>query len=112
MDLHPTGALWGQGDPPTGASVRLLEDAIAARFPSWCQGLATFGLRQERRALRVPVPDLVVTPDAAGLRLAFSLPAGAYATTLLRELIGVEEGHGGASRLTAHPDPELGGGVA
>jgi tRNA pseudouridine13 synthase len=101
MDLHPTGALWGQGDPPTGAGVRLLEDTIAARFPSWCQGLANFGLRQERRALRVPVPDLVVTPDEAGLRLTFSLPAGAYATTLLRELIRVDDVQGGASRLTA-----------
>lgn len=87
LDLHPTGPLWGKGDPPTGGDVRALEDAVVASLPGWGEGLARFGLSQERRALRLPVRDLHWSLVAEGLRLSFTLPAGAYATTVLRELI-------------------------
>jgi tRNA pseudouridine13 synthase len=89
MDIHPTGALWGKGELPSGGAVRQLEEAVGERFPTWCEGLATFGLVQERRALRLPVADLGVERVDDGLMLRFSLPAGAYATTVLRELIDV-----------------------
>ena len=87
LDLHPTGPLWGVGEPPTGGEIRDLENAVAARFPGWSEGLARFDLKQERRALRLPVRDLAWSREAAGIRLAFSLSAGAYATSVLRELI-------------------------
>jgi tRNA pseudouridine13 synthase len=38
-----------------------------------------------RRALMVHVPDLTLRPVEGGLLFQFSLPAGCYATTLLRE---------------------------
>jgi tRNA pseudouridine13 synthase len=44
-------------------------------------------LRGARRAVRVPVPDLVCEPQAAGAaRLTFTLPAGSYATVLVESL--------------------------
>jgi tRNA pseudouridine13 synthase len=86
-DLHPTGPLWGAGEPPSGGEVRALEESVAAAHPGWPEGLARFDLRQERRALRLPVPGLACTHTADGTQLAFELPAGAYATALLRELI-------------------------
>lgn len=89
MDVHPTGPLWGKGEPPSRGSVRQLEDAVGMRFPTWCEGFAAFGLAQERRSLRLPVADLDARPVDDGLRLTFSLPAGAYATTLLRELVEI-----------------------
>lgn len=89
MDVHPTGPLWGKGEPPSRGSVRQLEDAVGMRFPTWCEGFAAFGLAQERRSLRLPVADLYARPVDDGLRLTFSLPAGAYATTLLRELVEI-----------------------
>ncbi|RKT45091.1 tRNA pseudouridine(13) synthase TruD [Thiocapsa rosea] len=89
MDLHPTGPLWGKGELPSRGSVRQLEDATGMRFPTWCDGLAAFGLAQERRSLRLPVADLSAQRVEDGLRLAFSLPAGAYATTVLRELVEI-----------------------
>lgn len=95
MDLHPTGPLWGAGEPPSGTEVRALEEGIAARFPGWPEGLARFDLRQERRALRLPVPSLDWCPVDSGIELTFALPAGAYATAVLRELIRWgEEGTG------------------
>lgn len=91
LDIHPTGPLWGKGEPPTHGPVRRLESELAERHPVWCAGLAAFGLCQERRALRVPVPDLIVASLPDGLSLRFTLPAGAYATGVLRELIATSE---------------------
>jgi tRNA pseudouridine13 synthase len=45
-------------------------------------------MEQERRALRLPVRKLQWQwLDAATLQLQFALPPGAYATSLLRELV-------------------------
>ncbi len=90
-EVHPTGPLWGRGDLlPTGGA-RAFERQCLAPFERWCEGLERAGLEQARRALRVRVSDLEWTPlDDAGLRLRFSLPAGAYATSVVRELVDVE----------------------
>ncbi|MEZ6055553.1 MAG: tRNA pseudouridine(13) synthase TruD [Planctomycetaceae bacterium] len=40
-----------------------------------------------RRPLTVIVPDLVVLTDPLGVRLQFTLPSGAYATSLLKEFL-------------------------
>jgi tRNA pseudouridine13 synthase len=87
FDVHPTGPLWGKGDPPTSGDVQVLEGEAAASLPGWGEGLARFGLEQERRPLRVLVLELEATLTSAGLELRFALPAGAYATAVLRELI-------------------------
>jgi tRNA pseudouridine13 synthase len=94
LDLHPTGPLWGAGELPSAGDVREMEARVAAGFPGWCAGLAAADLRQERRALRLPVADLEIEPGDGGLLLAFGLPAGAYATAVLRELITWREGDG------------------
>lgn len=88
LDLHPTGPLWGRGDSPVSDICRQLEDQGLTSCGSWQQGLVAAGLRQERRALRLAVEDLHwswPTPDS--LVLEFSLPAGGYATSVLRELV-------------------------
>ena len=94
LDLHPTGPLWGGGEPPSGAEVRALEAAAADSLPGWGEGLARFGLAQERRALRLPVRDLAWELSPAGVELTFTLPAGAYATAVLRELIAWDPAEG------------------
>ena len=87
LDLHPTGPLWGAGEPSTGAEVRILEEATAARFPGWPEGFARYDLRQERRALRLQVQGLAWIRRETGVQLSFELPAGSYATAVLRELL-------------------------
>jgi tRNA pseudouridine13 synthase len=94
LDLHPTGPLWGKGEPPTGGEVHSLEEAAADSLPGWGEGLARFGLAQERRPLRLPVRDLAWALSPVGLELTFTLPAGAYATAVLRELIAWDSGEG------------------
>ncbi|MBK1650142.1 tRNA pseudouridine(13) synthase TruD [Rhabdochromatium marinum] len=86
-DLSPTGPLCGAGEPLVSQSVAELETAALAAWTDWIAGLARAGLRQERRALRVQVADLDDALEGEqSLRLRFRLPAGAYATAVLREL--------------------------
>lgn len=88
FDLHPTGPLWGAGELHSGGAVRELEEAVAATLPVFRDGLAAAGLGQERRALRLPVRDTALAfPEARTAVLDFRLSAGAYATTVLRELV-------------------------
>ncbi len=88
FDIHPTGPLWGRGDLPSADRVAALELEHAGRFDTWCRGLESFGLKQERRALRLPVHEFKWSWEDHSLRLSFRLPAGAFATTVIRELTG------------------------
>jgi tRNA pseudouridine13 synthase len=67
---------------------RQLEQSVLAGHEDWCAGLEAAGLRQERRALRLLVRNLRWQwTGRAELLLEFCLPPGAYATSVLRELI-------------------------
>jgi tRNA pseudouridine13 synthase len=90
LDVHPTGPLWGRGETPGDGPAAALEQAVAARFPVFADGLVAAGLEQERRALRVRVRDLAWRIDRDILELSFGLPAGAYATAVLREAVDVD----------------------
>lgn len=88
LDLHPTGPLWGAGELLCESEARELEQAVAATLPVFRDGLASEGLRQERRALRLRVRDAALEwPDSETAVLNFRLTAGAYATAVLRELL-------------------------
>jgi tRNA pseudouridine13 synthase len=89
LELHPTGALWGRGEPPGHGPGAALERDVAARFAQYSDGLAAAGLEQERRALRLRVRDLDWQLGEGELLLSFGLPGGAYATSVLRELLDV-----------------------
>ena len=87
LDVHPTGPLWGRGELDSSGEVAELESAVGAEWSAFAEGLASHGLKQERRALRMRLLDVThewLEPDV--LRLELELPAGAYATTVLREL--------------------------
>jgi tRNA pseudouridine13 synthase len=86
-DVQPTGPLFGDGSSLTTAEVAAIEAGVAAAFPRWIAGLAAADLRQERRPLRVLPEDLIMERTEPGQAvLRFSLPAGSYATAVLREL--------------------------
>lgn len=88
-DLHPSGPLWGKGEPPTRAEVQVLEQEAAGSEPTLSSGLAALGMKHARRALRAIPKDLRVEwPAARTLRVRFYLPAGSYATACLRALVG------------------------
>ena len=87
LDVHPTGPLWGTGESMASGAVREHEEAVAARFAPLVQVLEREGLRAERRSLRLKVQDLETDRQGDTLTLAFKLGPGAFATTVLRELL-------------------------
>lgn len=87
-DVHPSGPLWGAGEVLTADRVANLEAGVAQRFRIWADGLAAAGLRQERRPLRLCPLGLELVRRADTAEIGFELPAGAYATAVLREIIG------------------------
>jgi tRNA pseudouridine13 synthase len=93
FDIHPSGPLWGRGQPQTEGRVRELELEVAREFGPVTELLASEGLEQERRPLRCAVRDLRVEADAETheaeertLTLSFSLGRGQFATAVLREI--------------------------
>ncbi|MDC9729008.1 MAG: tRNA pseudouridine(13) synthase TruD [Methyloprofundus sp.] len=88
LDIHPTAALWGQGVLETSGAIAELEQAVAEEQTDIAKGLIKFGLVQDRRAMRSQVKNLQWQfIDDACLELQFSLNAGSYATSVLRELV-------------------------
>ena len=87
-EIHPTGVLWGRGEADVSADTLNIEQAIIDTYPELAQGLIAFAVDKDRRALRVNVQDLnwEFVNDTT-LELSFTLPAGSYATSVLREII-------------------------
>jgi len=87
LNIHPTGPMWGRGTLRTQGDARALEATIVDAHPALASGLELAGLEQERRSLRLAVADLAHAWEAEDiLRLEFTLGAGAFATTVLREV--------------------------
>ena len=86
--IHPAGLLFGQQDSETKNEAWNIEQDIFHTNLPLTKGLIEYGMTSGRRAFRVfPtkfewefLPEMKVV-------LKFSLPAGSYATSLLRELV-------------------------
>jgi tRNA pseudouridine13 synthase len=89
---RPTGPLWGRGRVITTDQAQALENAVAERHATLCDGMEHAGLNQERRPLVAsPVGMSWEWPQANQLVLTFSLPAGNYATSVLNEILRTTE---------------------
>ena len=86
-DIHPTGPLWGEGEPMTTGAVRALEAAVANEHADLCSGLLAARMNQERRSLRLPVGEGSFTRTDQGPVLGFNLPAGSYATVVVAQMV-------------------------
>jgi tRNA pseudouridine13 synthase len=88
LDLHPTGPLWGTGMSTAEGVAQALEQDLAARENVLLDWLAEAGMTHERRILRLPIGGLAWHyPEPDILQLEFVLPAGCFATVLVRELV-------------------------
>jgi tRNA pseudouridine13 synthase len=94
FDIHPTAPLWGRGAlRSTGEALALETAAVSGGdAPALRAGLEVAGLKQERRATRLRPAGLQWEWLGQGtLRLAFGLPPGCYATTVLHALGTVDD---------------------
>ena len=94
FEISPTGILfgsrapWASGEP--GEMERAVAEEAGATPESLMKAASGCGFRGERRALRVQPKDLTWSLDEDRLVVSFSLPPGAYATSLLREIMKTE----------------------
>ena len=89
---RPTGPLWGRGRVTTTDQAQALENAVAQRHATLCDGMEHAGLDQDRRALVASPADMAWDwPQADQLVLTFSLQAGSYATAVLNEILRTTE---------------------
>lgn len=89
---QPTGPLWGRGRVTTTDQAQALENGVAERHATLCDGMEHAGLDQERRPLVARPVDLAWEwPQADQLVLSFALPAGTYATSVLAEILHATE---------------------
>jgi tRNA pseudouridine13 synthase len=94
LEIHPTGPLWGTGEPPTERGVLALERRIGAGLAPACARCAAAGMSQERRSLRLRVGEPACEPQGATVLVRFRLARGGFATSVLRELLEAESATG------------------
>jgi len=86
-DIDLTAPMWGAGELMSQGEALLFEQSVAQQYPEFCEGLPRFGLKQERRRIRLSFTDGDIKSQGDNVTLSFFLPAGCYATTILRELL-------------------------
>ena len=91
FDIHPTGPLPGRGDGGVARAAAALDQDVLENELPLVDSLAGAGVDADRRSLRLKPGRLECELDDDSLLLAFDLPPGAYATSLLRELVNVRD---------------------
>ena len=88
-DIVLSAPLWGRGTLESTDEARHLEEQVAEQWAWMASGLEQAGLEQERRPLLLypEQPKLELDIQANKMMIEFTLPAGCFATSVLRELI-------------------------
>jgi tRNA pseudouridine13 synthase len=95
FEISPTGILfgsrvsWADGEPGQIENAVITE--AGATREALIEAAKACGFRGERRALRVQLTELDWSLDGSVLTLSFALPPGAYATSVLQELMKPSE---------------------
>lgn len=110
-DVDITAPMWGAGELMTSDEPLALEQSIAEQNNEFCQGLPRFGLKQERRRIRLTISDaeieLLPNQEAENaVKVIFTLPAGCYATTVLRELVNYQDMTARVDKRTIEATPQ------
>lgn len=86
-DLSPASPLWGKGAARERLDALILQQKALYDFEPWCVALEEQGLERAYRAHVLCVQELTWEWRDQTLVLSFELTAGAYATSVLREVI-------------------------
>jgi tRNA pseudouridine13 synthase len=88
-DIHPTGPLPGRaGFAPKGDAAEV-ESAVLLPYRNLVEALGKARVDSKRRSLRLFVSGLEWELSKECLRLSFILPPGAYATSVIDELVSL-----------------------
>jgi len=96
-EVAPTGPMYGHHmrQPAAGTAAAAIEDAVLAEAGLTLADFARVGSLAEgtRRDAAIPLADVstaAVADDPTAVEVCFTLPAGAYATVVMRELMKAE----------------------
>ena len=93
FEISPTGPLFGSRAPWARGEPGALEQSVVAEASATVEFLARAAaahrVRGERRAMRVKLEELDWSIQGQAVQLSFRLPPGAYATSLLREVMKI-----------------------
>lgn len=89
MDIHPTATLWGLRSDISRGAIDSVEREATEAFGDLRSGLERLGVEAGHRALRLRVADLSWDVEDDALWLEFRLPAGGFATSVLREIAAI-----------------------
>lgn len=97
-DLSLTGPMWGRGALLSQGEAATWEQQALQPWGEVLERLEYIGLKQERRALRL-MPQALEAKQESDTQwwLEFDLPSGAFATSVLRELVNVTAPERGVS---------------
>ncbi len=115
FEISPAGPLIGERIMEARGEPGEMEEAARRMFglaPGDAEkGLSRMGLKGDRRPYRVWIEDVGIedvgaTEEGSDLMMRFSLPPGAYATEVLREVMKVEPPAGARYYLEKSEPPE------
>jgi tRNA pseudouridine13 synthase len=86
LDIHPTATLWGLRSEISGEVVETLERNATDVHADLRTGLEGLSVKAAHRPLRLRLSDLSCEFQDDAVWLEFSLPPGAFATAVLREI--------------------------
>lgn len=88
FDISPAAPLWGKGAERASLQALDCQQKALAGLEPWCVGLERQGLERSYRALMLVVENMQWHwQDNHNLEVSFRLPAGSYATSVVRELV-------------------------
>jgi tRNA pseudouridine13 synthase len=90
-DIELTAPMWGSGGLACVSAARKFELGCIEPYRAVANSLEQLGLKQERRALNVFPNNLSWQFDKNDVTLKFDLPAGCFATAVIRELTQTEQ---------------------
>lgn len=90
-DIQLSAPLWGRGQALSQGKALEFEASISDKLNEDCIGLEQAGLNQERRTLLLEPQNLSYETEGDTLVVKFALPAGCFATSVLRELTRYED---------------------
>ena len=82
-DISPSAPLWGKGKELLTSEALQTQNLSLGPWLEWCNALEAHGLERSYRAMVLLPENLQFKDD----EFTFYLPVGAYATTVLRELL-------------------------
>lgn len=90
-DIQISAPMWGAGKLASQLAAADFENKLAFEHPLVSKTLTDLGLKQERRPISLFPQDMLWKIDNSQLNVSFTLPAGAFATSVLREVVNISQ---------------------